>query len=517
MTTFNIPAGLSAFDEAVAAELPCVSTLEYNSHEICKRFAKNIRERLAAPPVDAVVGEPVGWLRDQREDFEGVEVYDPLFLLGWVPPGPGRKATYSPLYATPAVSRAEGLEPVFYLDEEMAGLLRQTIGDDGEPNAIKLHIGDGHSGHGLYVSLSDYPEEGAIQLVESPAIAPVAPATRAEGLEPVNPHAYWIPSANGLSWRNPAPDASAPRMLSHSVELKIGYGAIAPAAPAEPSEKLIFDMRAQIQHLVDDLVEVLDDDGLPRYRPVSGMMFSNFVSALIRWSAQAASIPDRAGVASLVASEESIKDAQDVAMGLQRALGEQERLTDMLTGMVGRISTALGICEEDQSCANGDEEILFAIEEMRGVEPVAFQYWTVGEFWRETSRLGYEARRDAGDKVRALYTAAAPATSMPVHACVSGNRDAEGKVCSACAADDTPSLLASEPAVSEWQSIDSAPKDAHILLRIDVAIGSELVVQGCWYEVSKRDRGWMDMEGRVVQVTHWQLLPSAPVTPGESA
>ena len=78
------------------------------------------------------------------------------------------------------------------------------------------------------------------------------------------------------------------------------------------------------------------------------------------------------------------------------------------------------------------------------------------------------------------------------------------------------SLLASEPAMSEWQSMDSAPKDAHILLRIDVAIGSELVVQGCWYGVSKRDRGWMDMEGRVVQVTHWQLLPSAPATPGET-
>jgi hypothetical protein len=38
---------LSAFDAAVAAELPCVSVVPYNSHEICKWFAKNVRERLS--------------------------------------------------------------------------------------------------------------------------------------------------------------------------------------------------------------------------------------------------------------------------------------------------------------------------------------------------------------------------------------------------------------------------------------------------------------------------------------
>jgi len=37
---------VSAFDAAVAIELPCVSTVAYNSHEICKWFAENIRRRL---------------------------------------------------------------------------------------------------------------------------------------------------------------------------------------------------------------------------------------------------------------------------------------------------------------------------------------------------------------------------------------------------------------------------------------------------------------------------------------
>lgn len=39
---------LSLFDAAVAAELPRVSHLEYDSHEICKQFAATLRERLAA-------------------------------------------------------------------------------------------------------------------------------------------------------------------------------------------------------------------------------------------------------------------------------------------------------------------------------------------------------------------------------------------------------------------------------------------------------------------------------------
>lgn len=38
---------LAGFDAAVAIELPCVSTVEYNSHEICKWFAGNVRARLA--------------------------------------------------------------------------------------------------------------------------------------------------------------------------------------------------------------------------------------------------------------------------------------------------------------------------------------------------------------------------------------------------------------------------------------------------------------------------------------
>lgn len=39
---------LSVFDECVAAALPRVSHIEYDSHEICKHFAEKVRERIAA-------------------------------------------------------------------------------------------------------------------------------------------------------------------------------------------------------------------------------------------------------------------------------------------------------------------------------------------------------------------------------------------------------------------------------------------------------------------------------------
>jgi len=39
---------VAQFDAAVAAELPRVSHLEYDSHEICKHFAENVRSRLVA-------------------------------------------------------------------------------------------------------------------------------------------------------------------------------------------------------------------------------------------------------------------------------------------------------------------------------------------------------------------------------------------------------------------------------------------------------------------------------------
>jgi hypothetical protein len=55
------------------------------------------------------------------------------------------------------------------LDEDEADMLRQTIGLDGDACAVRLHIGAGHSGRGVYVSADDYPEEGSVLLKSLPA------------------------------------------------------------------------------------------------------------------------------------------------------------------------------------------------------------------------------------------------------------------------------------------------------------------------------------------------------------
>ena len=44
--------------------------------------------------------------------------------------------------------------------------------DADEWPALRLQLGDGHSGHGLYLSLSEYPEEGAEFLAAIPSPAP---------------------------------------------------------------------------------------------------------------------------------------------------------------------------------------------------------------------------------------------------------------------------------------------------------------------------------------------------------
>lgn len=55
---------VEAFDAAVAAELPRVSHVQYDSHEICKHFAGEVRKRLpqhpAAPSVSPFVGVTTG-------------------------------------------------------------------------------------------------------------------------------------------------------------------------------------------------------------------------------------------------------------------------------------------------------------------------------------------------------------------------------------------------------------------------------------------------------------------------
>lgn len=111
------------------------------------------------------------------------------------------------------------------LDEDQAGLLRDMLGDHAEyPEAItiRLMVGDGHSGHGLYVAQAEYQDEGAVLLASLPA--PAAPQAPAEV----------------VGWLHPqwAAEQGRGRIYGHNPGGYIAVQIAAPQAPAAPAEPI---------------------------------------------------------------------------------------------------------------------------------------------------------------------------------------------------------------------------------------------------------------------------------------
>ena len=94
----------------------------------------------------------------------------------------------APLYTHPAapqpaapVLAAEPWSVTVALNEDATRLLQSTmVPEPGEVSEISLHIGHGHEGYGLYVSLTEYPEEGSIHLA---CIAAPQPAALPENMD----------------------------------------------------------------------------------------------------------------------------------------------------------------------------------------------------------------------------------------------------------------------------------------------------------------------------------------------
>lgn len=156
---------LAAFDAAVAIELPCVSALEYNSHEICKYFAENLRSRISAiaaqaPAPTVAPPVPAAWMNESslnifqhdrnrypcggggdmatagymRSDYHKV----PLYLATAVQPVQPTPAASPAPGALLALCEKWGREDELAAPVEVAAPVAPTEPTDDERNAFEL-------------------------------------------------------------------------------------------------------------------------------------------------------------------------------------------------------------------------------------------------------------------------------------------------------------------------------------------------------------------------------------------
>lgn len=107
-------------------------------------------------------------------------------------------------------AQGEAVAQEWRLDENAAETLKQAIGDDDTVSPITLSVCHGHEGRGLYVWLTEYPEEGSLMLASAPA-APAQPSVTEEMVTAylTANDAYWKrvdgePTKLG-KWRNGTP------------------------------------------------------------------------------------------------------------------------------------------------------------------------------------------------------------------------------------------------------------------------------------------------------------------------
>jgi hypothetical protein len=65
--------------------------------------------------------------------------------------------------------------------------------------------------------------------------------------------------------------------------------------------------------------------------------------------------------------------------------------------------------------------------------------------------------------------------------------------------------------MSQWQPIETAPKDGTLILAID---GLKMIARPSWYFApSSQTFGWLKDNGRYWKPTHWQPMPELSPSP----
>jgi hypothetical protein len=136
-----------------------------------------IATRIVALSDDLRAGDKLYTTPQRPADAEPVAEFGDTFIFNLrKQPNGERWPIGTKLYVHPAAAQARPDAPALdvLIDDEAGRFLLSCLSPDpetGECTPLRLILGDGHSGHGLYVSEAECPEEGASLLARIPTQA----------------------------------------------------------------------------------------------------------------------------------------------------------------------------------------------------------------------------------------------------------------------------------------------------------------------------------------------------------
>jgi hypothetical protein len=95
----------------------------------------------------------------------------PDTMYGLLPKGTGKITLHE---SKPAPVQPVALDVTIDDDDALAYLRDMVVQSDGDLTPIRLIVGDGHSGRGLYVFSADYPDEGGVKIADVATTPPAA-------------------------------------------------------------------------------------------------------------------------------------------------------------------------------------------------------------------------------------------------------------------------------------------------------------------------------------------------------
>ncbi|MCT8174350.1 hypothetical protein [Variovorax sp. CY25R-8] len=145
------------------------------------------------------------------------------------------------------IERLRKISAAICIDFKQASDILSMFG--GEPGEITLQLGEGHSGRGLYVHYSDYPEEGAEFLgVADEEAMPVA-----DGNEAAEPVAYLLTRPSGFAWSAMAREMTSAARAAHEGDGVCIEPLVRPPVALQGNAKPTFDREATLDELLNTL------------------------------------------------------------------------------------------------------------------------------------------------------------------------------------------------------------------------------------------------------------------------